>query len=125
MKTARHITVLLLYVLVTVGMTVATHFCAGEPVSANLLNGTEHSAPCCCGDQEDMEGCCSTSVSTLRVDDAHASATGFSSAVMQVEHLSPATDLVLPVAPSILPAEVVRPPGTAIPAHLLDCSFLI
>lgn len=125
MKALRHTVLLLLYVWVTVGMTVATHFCAGEPVSAQALGGAEQGAVCCCGEADDMEGCCSTSVTTVRVEDAHTAAAGSFFAVFQAEALQATADALPPFAPSLLPAEVVRPPGSFIPSHILACSLLI
>jgi len=125
MKTGRNIAILLLYLWVMVGMTVATHFCAGEPVSATLLAGKEQSAACCCGD-EPMEGCCSTSVTTMRVDDVHTSAAETPIAPLGISDQTPAiAGLLFSASPRVLPAEIVRPPGDSLPAHLLGCSLLI
>jgi len=124
MKAARNIAILLLYLWVMVGMTVATHFCDGEPVSASLLAGTERSAACCCGD-EPMEGCCSTSVTTMCVDDVHTSVAGTFIAPLIVEQIAAFSGPLFPDSPRVLPAEIVRPPGDSILAHLLGCSLLI
>ena len=125
MRAARHITLLLLYLLVTVGMTVATHFCGGEPVSSDLLAGTEQNAGCCCGDEGQMDGCCSTSFATLRVDDAHTVSVEPLFASLHVEQIHAPADLLLPASPHVLATGLVRPPGTSVPTHLLDCSLLI
>ena len=125
MRAVRHITLLLLYLLVTVGMTVATHFCGGEPVSWNFLDGTEQSAGCCCGDEGEMSGCCSTSIATLRVDDVHTVAGESLFAPLHVEQIHAPVDRPLPASPHVLAAGLVRPPGTSVPTHLLDCSLLI
>jgi hypothetical protein len=124
-KAARTLGLLLLYLWVTVGMTVATHFCAGEPMSATLLAGAGQGAPCCCGDAGDMGGCCSTSVTTLRVDDAHAASAESFSATVTAEMFPAAEYPSLLQTGHSLPAEIVRPPGPQIPLHILDCSFLI
>lgn len=125
MKAIRHISILLLYLWVMVGVSVATHFCAGEPVSASLLNGTEQGAACCCGGTEDMEGCCNTSVSTLRVDDAHTAVLDTFSPEFSVEFVPAAAVPLFAASPRLIPAELVHPPGSTVPAHLLDCALLI
>lgn len=115
----------LLYLWVTVGLTVATHFCGGEPVSATILNGVQKDNACCCGDQEPMGGCCSTSITTLRVGDVHTSA-GESCVVQPgAEQLPTPVDPPSPGPSLFLPAKPTHPPGTHIPTHILHCSFLI
>jgi hypothetical protein len=125
MKAIQHISVLFLYLWVMVGISIGTHFCSGEPVSTRLLGGVEQPPACCCGDAEDMEGCCNTSVSTLRVDDAHTAVLDTFSPEFSVQFV-PALTAPRVAAPAfVTPAEVVHPPGSTVPTHILDCSFLI
>jgi hypothetical protein len=125
MRAVRHITLLLLYLLVTVGMTVATHFCGGEPVSSNLLDGTEQNAGCCCGDEGQMDGCCSTSIATLRLDDVHTVSGESLCAPLHVEQIPAPADRLLPASPHVSVTGPVRPPGSSVPTRLLTCSLLI
>jgi hypothetical protein len=125
MRVVRHITLVLLYVMVTVGMTVATHFCGGEPVSSSLLGGTERRAGCCCGDEGQMDGCCSTSIATLRVDDVHTVSGESLFVPLHVEQVLAPADRLLPASPHVSVAGLVRPPGSSVPTRLLTCSLLI
>lgn len=125
MRVVRHISLLLLYLLVTVGMTVATHFCGGEPVASNLLDGTEQSAGCCCGDTGEMDGCCSTSIATLRVDDVHTVSSESLVAPLHLELITAPSEPPLPIYPRVAVADLVRPPGGTVPTHILTCSLLI
>lgn len=125
MRTVLRTSISLLYLGVTVGMTVATHFCGGEPVSSNILDGTGEYTSCCCGDQEPMEGCCSTSITTLRVGDAHTSTSESFSVSFEFELIPAAQDPLFPIPPLIIPAELLHPPGPGAPTHILHCSLLI
>ena len=125
MKGVRHIGLLLLYLWVTVGLTVATHFCGGEPVSASLLAGTGQNAACCCGDEGEMEGCCNTSIATLRLEAEHTASSDLFVTSFDVEQIPSTEETLPPSAPSTSPAECGRPPGTSVPTHILACSLLI
>ena len=72
-----------------------------------------------------MEGCCSTSIATLRLDDVHTVSSESLSTPYHVEQISTPADQLLPVAPQIPLADLVRPPGACVPTHLLNCSLLI
>jgi hypothetical protein len=125
MKAVRHITLLLLYLYVTVGITVATHFCAGEPVSATLLAGGRQAASCCCEDAEDMEGCCDTSVSTLRVDDVHTTPADASGTDLVIGLVAQTAGPAQESAPRSFHAGASTRPGPAVSPVLLGCSLLI
>lgn len=125
MKTVLHIATALLYLWVTVGVTVATHFCGGEPVSASIVDGIRNDSACCCGDQEPMEGCCSTSVTTFQVGDVHTFAANDHTASFHAEHIPAPVDPTFPARPHISPVESIHPPGTGTPIHILCHSLLI
>ena len=125
MKITGHILLVTLYCLVTVGMTVSTHFCGGIPVGTGL--GTSAGEPdWCCGDNEVDADCCTTTVTTLIVTDDHAAA---------VHEISgPDTDgIIIPEPAAVTPAgdllhaphPSVFPPGTSPPLTILHSCFLI
>lgn len=60
-----------LYLALTVGISIATHLCGGEPVSTDLLSHRPSEPDDCCGPDEQPDGCCSTVVTTVHIDDAH------------------------------------------------------
>ncbi len=71
MKGLPHIVLVSLYLLVTLGMTVSTHFCAGVPINLEL-GGAERAEPeWCCGEEEPDTGCCTTTVTHLPITDDH------------------------------------------------------
>jgi hypothetical protein len=126
-KKAVHIVFVCLYLAVTTGITVVTHFCGSEPVSSGMLSSRPAEPDCCCGTEEPATGCCTNTFTSLVVHDDHAA--------------SPAWD-PLPLAGTALPVltcaaelpsvtsftvqhEGVSPPGSAIPLPLLNCSLLI
>ena len=125
MKRIGRILLVVLYCVVTVGMTVSTHFCGPVPVTSHL--GASTAEPdWCCGDAEKEVECCTTISVTLVVSDDHAASTH--------ETSSPGA------ATTILPAQDVRsgnpcfarlhqpagyPPGTSPPLTILNSCFLI
>jgi hypothetical protein len=115
----------LLYLWVTVGVTVATHFCGGEPVSATVMDGRIPDSACCCGEEGETDGCCSTSVTTLVLADAHTMVSGSFPVSVEAAKVASPVESFVPDSPQILPAEAVHPPGQGIPTHILTCSFLI
>jgi hypothetical protein len=125
MKITGRILLVALYCLVTVGMTVSTHFCAGTPVGTGL-GGSTAEPDWCCGDNEPDGGCCTTTVTTVIVTDDHAAAVH--------EISAPDTDgIVLPDPASVAPGgelfhaphPTVFPPGTSPPLTILHSCFLI
>jgi len=125
MSKALRTAISLMYLTLTVGMTVATHFCGDEPVSTRMLKGAQDDAPCCCGDEDSSAGCCTTGITTIRGEDAHE-ATGFgrSPFFIATQILVPREPLV-PRTQFILPSTLLHQTRTDVPTHLLDCSFLI
>jgi hypothetical protein len=125
MNSFLHIGMALVYVWVSVGMTVATHYCGGEPVSATVLEGSATDAPCCCGGQEPMEGCCSTSMTTLRVADAHTAVSEVVTIYSFSEQIAVQVDQLRLETPHTFSARLEWPPGTGGPTHILHCALLI
>ena len=125
MKPLLHTGIALLYVWVSVGMTVATHYCGGEPVSAAVLEGAATDASCCCGEQEPMEGCCNTSITMLRLGDAHTAVSEGVTISTFSEQVAIQADQLPPEVPQTLAARLEWPPGTGGPTHILHCVLLI
>jgi hypothetical protein len=71
MSSVTRIAFVALYLTLTVGISIATHLCGGEPVSTDLLSHRPSEPDDCCGPNEHPGGCCSTVVTTVRIDDAH------------------------------------------------------
>ena len=80
MRTFAHIFLVTLYCLVTVGMTVSTHFCAGIPVATGIGHPDavepdwccgEDEPDWCCGKDEPDDGCCTTTVASIVITDDH------------------------------------------------------
>jgi hypothetical protein len=76
MKAFAHIFLVTLYCLVTVGVTVSTHWCAGTPVHTSIGHADAAEPDWCCGENEPNDGCCTTTATTLVVTDDHAASTG-------------------------------------------------
>ncbi len=70
-RTVAHIFLVTLYCLVTVGMTVSTHFCAGIPVATGIGHPDAAEPDWCCGADEQDDGCCTTTVASFVVTDDH------------------------------------------------------
>lgn len=125
MRTALRTAISIIYLALSVGTTVATHFCGDEPVSARLLKGAQEDAPCCCGDEDSSQGCCTTGTTTIRGEDAHeASDFGSSPLAISAPVLMP-RELLVPRIPFVFPPTLWHQTRTDVPTHLLDCSFLI
>jgi hypothetical protein len=125
MKVTGHILLVALYCLVTVGMTVSTHFCAGIPVGSGL--GASAGEPdWCCGDNEADNGCCTTTVTTLIVNDDHAASVQEISAPDTPGMTIPDPVSVVPICDLLhAPHPTVFPPGTSPPLTILHNCFLI
>lgn len=125
MKLASHIFLLTLYSLLTAGMTVSTHFCGNTPVATGF--GVPLTEPdWCCGEDEPMDGCCTTTITMIVMDDDHVTTV----------HQNPAIGLEA-VAPAIaeepaklrLSAVAIHPAGAITgdspPLTILHQRFLI
>lgn len=127
MKVLTHIFLVSLYCLVTVGMTVSTHFCAGIPVETGLGHAGTAEPDWCCGDLEANDGCCTTTVTTLMVSDDHTvSATTSLMHVTDVLCTAPvvaSTEFLS--TPPIGSAPNASPPGVSPPLTLLHHVLLI
>lgn len=76
---------LLVYSLLSVGMTVMIHTCGGE--SEALLATTSAEDPCGCSDESPADRCCTTELTTLQLNDAQilpAATTLFSLTVCEI-----------------------------------------
>ena len=126
-KTAVHILFVCLYLAVTTGLTVVTHFCGTEPVSSGLLSSTPAEPDSCCGPEEPSTGCCTNTVVSLVLNDDHAVSPAWSPLSL--------AGIALPELPfaASLPShacitvrrESASPPGSATPLSLLNCTLLI
>jgi len=126
-KALAHIFLVSLYCLVTAGMTVSTHFCAGIPVGTGLGHAGAAEPDWCCGDLEANDGCCSTTVTTFVVSDDHTvSATTSLTHIMDVLCALPvaASTEFLSTPPSSS-APDASPPGVSPPLTLLHHVLLI
>lgn len=126
-KTAVHIVFIGLYLAVTTGFTIVTHFCGTEPVSSGLLSSTPAEPDSCCGAEEPGTGCCTNTVVSLVLNDDHAASPAWSPLSL--------VGIALPELPfaTALPSDAcfiirhksVSPPGSATPLSLLNCTLLI
>jgi len=126
-KTAVHIVFVGLYLAVTTGLTVVTHFCGTEPVSSGLLSSTPTEPDSCCGTEEPEAGCCTTSVVTLILHDDHAASPAWSPLSL-AENALPEISSAAAVFPAGLRTvrhEGKSPPGSATSLSLLNCTLLI
>jgi len=125
MKSAVRILLVALYCIVTVGMTISTHYCGPIPVASHLGSSTTEPDGCC-GDAETEADCCTTVSVTIIVSDDHAGSS----------HEIPAPDasiLILPVQDvacgesffTHLSQPAAFPPGTSPPLTILNSCFLI
>lgn len=119
------IALVLLYCVVTVGMTISTHYCGPVPVASHLGSSTAE-PDWCCGDAEAEAECCTTISVTLVVSDDHTAS----------NHEIPtpdATTVILPVQDvqtgntdaAHLYHSPAFPPGTSPPLTILNSCFLI
>jgi hypothetical protein len=125
MKRIGPILLVVLYCVVTVGMTVSTHYCGPVPVSSHLGSSTGEPDGCC-GEAENEADCCTTVSVTHVVSDDHAASTQ--------EISSPdASTVILPVQNDLSSCSFcthmfqpgVHPPGTSPPLTILNSCFLI
>ena len=68
MKKIFSILLLLVYTILTMGMTVIVHTCGGE--SKAMVAASTAEDPCGCADEMPVDKCCTTEVSTVKLDDA-------------------------------------------------------
>ncbi|MEW6654428.1 MAG: hypothetical protein AB1394_13330 [Bacteroidota bacterium] len=72
MKKLLHILFILVYLLPTVGLTVANHFCGDTLVSTNVVLTEALKEPVnCCPDEPEDDSCCTDQIVTYRSDDSH------------------------------------------------------
>lgn len=65
------ITVAFVYLVLSAGLQLTTHYCHGQLESVNILT---ESKSCCCGSDEAMSSCCSNEVISIQADiDYHMS----------------------------------------------------
>ncbi|MFA6456894.1 MAG: hypothetical protein WCW40_08740 [Bacteroidota bacterium] len=57
-----------LYVILSVGLNIQVHTCGGE--SEAMLATTAAEDPCGCADELSADRCCTTEISTVKIDDA-------------------------------------------------------
>ncbi len=125
MQKVGRILLVVLYCVVTVGMTVSTHYCGPIPV-ASLLGSSTTEPDWCCGEAEKEADCCTTISVTLVVSDDHAAS---------AKGITPpdASTVILPVQDdrsgdswfTRLHQPVGYPPGTSPPLTILNSCFLI
>ncbi|KAF0152394.1 MAG: hypothetical protein FD143_1032 [Ignavibacteria bacterium] len=84
MKKLLYILFILVYLLPTVGLTVANHFCGDTLVSTNVVLAKALDEPVnCCPDEPEDNSCCSDQIVTYKSDDSH-----FASAKSSLENIS-------------------------------------
>ncbi len=119
------IALVLLYCVVTVGMTISTHYCGPVPVASHLGSSTAE-PDWCCGDAEAEAECCTTVSVSLLVSDDHTASTH--------EISTPdAATVIIPVQDDRSGLADIRhghhspafPPGTSPPLTILHSCFLI
>ncbi len=118
---------LFIYFVLTVGMTVATHFCGGKIVSVQVLPIVPKENPCGCDDATTSNSCCKTEIKSLQLNDEQI-------AVHADQQSSPQTDVNLWADKSIeelfssISVHIVLPtnsPPDSPPSYILHCSLLI
>jgi hypothetical protein len=126
-KTAFHIVFIGLYLAVTTGLTVVTHFCGSEPVSSGLLSSTPAEPDSCCGTEEPATGCCTNLVINLVLHDDHAASPAWSPPSLAGNALpvTPSAGAVLSPDHAPIRHEGESPPGSATSLSLLNCTLLI
>ncbi len=126
-KTAFHIVFIGLYLAVTTGLTVVTHFCGTEPVSSGLVSSTPAEPDSCCGTEEPATGCCTNLVISLVLHDDHAASPAWSPLSLAGNALpvTPSTVAVLSPERPAVRYEGISPPGSATSLSLLNCTLLI
>jgi hypothetical protein len=125
MKSTGRILLVALYCVVTIGMTISTHYCGPTPVASHLGSSTAEPDGCC-GDMETEAQCCTTISVTLIVSDDHAASTheisspDVSSVILPVQDAQPAD-----FSDAHLYQPAAFPPGTSPPLTILNSCFLI
>jgi len=116
-----------MYLLVTVGLTVATHFCGGMATSVKMLPFVSNENPCGCDDTAVPDDCCKTEIKSVQLSDEQI-------AVQIDQQNSPQTDSNLwadvsieelyssNLVHTIIPASS---PPVSTPTHILHCALLI
>ena len=59
---------LFIYFVLTVGMTVSTHFCGGKITSVQMLPFMHKEDTCGCDDSAIPDGCCKTEIKTVHIN---------------------------------------------------------
>ncbi|MBI3123827.1 MAG: hypothetical protein HYZ10_05435 [Ignavibacteriales bacterium] len=128
MKKSAHILFILAYLLPTIGLTVAHHFCGDTLVSTKVVMTSEVKEPVdCCGEEPEGDPCCTNRIVSYKLDDFH-----FASAKITVDESI--SYLVLIPAKSICNTEAAKnlmttshtsesPPGN--PAYIINCTLLV
>lgn len=128
MKKLLHILFILAYLLPTIGLTVANHFCGDTLVSARVIMTSEVKEPVdCCGEEPVEDPCCTDQVVSYKLDDLH-----FASAKVTIED-SLSEYILIPVEiiynTEIAETAIIQnsisesPPGT--PTYILNRTLLI
>jgi hypothetical protein len=113
------------YLLVTVGMAVQVHYCAGEIASVQLFSETNS----CCGDEGDCNAnCCHYSSQVIQFEEQQTLLSNFKPTIEQpvfelAVSASPASpDLPVQEDESVVDDELRPPPNE--PVWLLHCSLV-
>jgi hypothetical protein len=127
MRRTVHIAFVCLYLAVTTGLTVVTHFCGTVPVSSGLLSSTPTEPDSCCGTEEPETGCCTNSTISLVLHDDHAISPAWSPLSLSGNALPEILSAAALPSPgrTLIRHEDVIPPGSATSLSLLNCTLLI
>jgi hypothetical protein len=118
---------LFIYFALTVGMTMATHFCGGKIASVKMLPFIPKTSSCDCDDATTPDNCCKTEIKSFQLNNEQI-------AVHADQPSSPQTDVNLWVDKSIEELfssnsiHIVLPtnsPPDSPPSYILHCSLLI
>ena len=125
MKRIGRILLVVLYCVVTVGMTVSTHYCGPVPVASHL--GSSNVEPdWCCGEAEAEVDCCTTVSVTIIVSDDHTASTHDIAAPDVATVILPVHDLQSEdPCFTHLHQQAAFSPGTSPPLTILNSCFLI
>jgi hypothetical protein len=127
MKKTTTIFFLFIYFILTVGMTVSTHFCGGKITSVQVLPFIPKEDTCGCDDTTTTDDCCKTEIKTVHLNDDQIT-------VQSEQPSSPQTDIALWADASfealyssnffhtIVPAS--SPPESPL-SYILHCALLI
>ena len=127
MKKTVTILFLFMYFVLTVGMTVATHFCGGKITSVQMLPIVPKENSCGCNDATTPDNCCKTEIKSLQLSNEQI-------AVQVDQQSSPQTGVNLWMDTSIealFSSNSIRtvfpacsPPDSP-PSYILHCTLLI